>query len=230
MPGTCVYCGNKPGSTRDHVPPKSLFPKPRPVNMLTVPCCNDCQARFKKDEDVFMAWITIGPAVQSRASKPLWYKKVKRTFEKDRGVNEVIRRSCKLVDLQTPAGVYIGKGLASSIDHERKNNVLRKIVRGLFWVEYKERLPEEVPIEIYGINGTGSPIEELIPKTRQATTFWEGIFEYRHARVPECLESYWILSFFRRNYFFAAVNGSDLSEEIKKLHNEQMHRTAASRL
>lgn len=212
----CIYCGNKPGSTRDHVPPKSLFPKPRPVNMLTVPCCDDCQARFKKDEDVFMAWITIGPAIESRAGKPLWEQKLKRTFEKDRGVNEIIRRSCKPVDLKTPAGIYLGKGLASSIDHERKNNVLGKIVRGLFWVEYNERLPEDVAIEIYGVSRTGEDIENLSARTYEGKAIGEGIFEYRYARAPESFESYWVMSFFRRNYFFAIVDGVNLI----KIHNK----------
>jgi hypothetical protein len=212
----CIYCGNKPGSTRDHVPPKSLFPKPRPVNMLTVPCCDDCQARFKKDEDVFMAWITIGPAIESRASKPLWEQKLKRTFEKDRGVNEVIRRLCKPVDLTTPAGIYLGKGLASSIDHERKNDVLGKIVRGLFWVEYNERLPENVAIEIYGVRRTGEDIENLIARTYEGKAIGEGIFEYRYARAPESFESYWVMSFFRRNYFFAVVDGVNLI----RIHNK----------
>lgn len=229
MATMCVYCGIRPGRTRDHLPPQNLFPKPKPVNMVTVPCCKECQMIFKKDEDVFMAWITFGPAGKSTAGKLLWEQKLKRTYKKDSGEKKVIARSFSQVSMKTPGGIYLCERLAISIDPERKNNVLRKIVRGLFWVEYKERLPEDVPIEIYGIKGTGSPIEELITKTRQATTFWEGIFEYRHARAPGCFESYWIMSFFRRNYFYAIVNGSDLSEEIKKLHNEQMHRTAASR-
>ena len=98
----CIYCGNKPGSTRDHVPPKSLFPKPRPVNMLTVPCCDDCQARFKKDEDVFMAWITFGPAGESTAGKLLWEQKLKRTYNKDSGIKKVIARSFSQVSMKTP--------------------------------------------------------------------------------------------------------------------------------
>ena len=216
----CVYCGNKPGSTRDHVPPQNLFPTPKPVNMVTVPCCEDCQARFKKDEDVFMAWITFGPAGESPAGKLLWEQKLKRTYKKDSGVKKVIGRSFKQVNLETPGGIYLGKRLAISIDPERKNNVLKKIVRGLFWIEYKERLPEDVPIEIYGIHGKDEPINELIAVTDEAITAWEGIFEYRHKRAPELFESYWIMSFFRRNYFVAIVDGAEGSEGTKEVHNE----------
>jgi hypothetical protein len=34
-----VYCCIEPGTTGDHVPPKSLFPKPR-VGLIEVPCCD----------------------------------------------------------------------------------------------------------------------------------------------------------------------------------------------
>ncbi len=216
----CVYCGNNPGTTSDHVPPKSLFPLPRPLNMVTVPSCEECQARFKKDEDVFMAWITFGPAGESPAGRLLWEQKLKRTYKKDGGVKKVIARSFRQVSLETPGGIYAGKRLAISIDPERKNNVLKKIVRGLFWVEYKERLPENVPIEIYGIHGKDKLVHELIAVTYEATTAWEGIFEYRHGRAPERSESYWIMSFFRRNYFVAIVDGVEGIKESNEVHNE----------
>ena len=137
----------------------------------------------------------------------LWEQKLKRTYEKDRGVKNVIGRSFKHVRLETPGGIYVGKRLAISIDPERKNNVLRKIIRGLFWVEYEERLPKHVPIEIYGSHGKDKRIHELIAVTHEAATAWEGIFEYRHVRVPDSFESYWVMSFFRRNYFVAIVDG-----------------------
>ena len=207
----CVYCGDKPGSTRDHVPPQNLFPKPKPANMVTVPCCKECQARFKKDEDVFMAWITFGPAGVSPTGKLLWEQKLKRTYKKDLGLKNVIARSFKNARLQTPGGIYLGEKLAISIDRERRNNVLRKIVRGLFWVEHKERLPTEVPIEIYGIKGHDEIIDEMIAHALEATTAWEGIFEYRHCREQDTFDSYWIMAFFGQNYFVALVDGLENS-------------------
>jgi hypothetical protein len=54
MPDRCYICGiellpvpkgHKPPllanhATKDHVPPKSLFCDPKPLNLITVPCCN----------------------------------------------------------------------------------------------------------------------------------------------------------------------------------------------
>jgi hypothetical protein len=218
----CVYCGKNPGTTSDHVPPKNLFPHPRPVDTVTVPCCIKCQAEFKKDEDAFMAWVTFGPAGESPAGKLLWEQKLHRTYQKDAGLKKAIARSFKNINLETFEGIYLGERLAISIDPERKNNVLKKIVKGLFWVEYKERLPVNASVEIYGIPGKGEPVNSLIAVTQEATTAWEGIFEYRHARAPESFESYWVMSFYRRNYFVAMVDGIKEEEQTEKVHNEQV--------
>src|SRR5436309_2883728 len=40
----CIYCGNSPGVTRDHIPPQCFFEEPCPnINRITVPCCESCK-------------------------------------------------------------------------------------------------------------------------------------------------------------------------------------------
>lgn len=206
MTDLCIYCGEKPGITKDHVPLKSLFSKPRP-KMVTVPCCKECNEKYKKDEDLFMASITFGPAGATKEGKALWDQKLNRTYEKDLGLRRIIAKSLKQIDMVTPSGVFLGKHWQISIDLERSNNVLKKIIRGLFWVEYKERLPESIPIDIVLINKNDERINEVILVTEQATTFCEKIFEYRHRRLDNnSFESLWIMSFYRQNYFIAKVD------------------------
>src|SRR5476649_803812 len=50
----CIYCQMNPGDTDDHVPPKGLFPKPRPSNLITVPACDQCNKSFKNDDEYFL--------------------------------------------------------------------------------------------------------------------------------------------------------------------------------
>jgi hypothetical protein len=112
--------------------------------MVTVKCCKECNKKFKKDEDLFAAWIHFGPAGVSNEGKRLWDQKFHRTYKKDYGLRRIIKESFKVVDLITPAGIYLGKQLAITINAKRRENVLKKIIRGLFWVEYKERLKETI--------------------------------------------------------------------------------------
>lgn len=207
MAKLCTYCGNKPGITKDHVIPKNIFPKPRPNDLVTVKCCKDCNNKFKKDEDIFVAWINLGPGGATKEGQSLWNQKLYRTYKKDYGVRKIIANSFKHTNLVTPGGIYLGKRLAILIDSKRLNNVLKKIIRGLFWIEYKERLPQNVRIDILGIHKNDERITEVIHATEPAITCWEKLFEYRHRRLDaSTLESLWIMSFYRENYFVAIVD------------------------
>lgn len=178
--------------------------------MVTVKCCKECNKKFKKDEDLFSAWIHFGPAGVSKEGKRLWDQKFHRTYKKDYGVRRIIRKSFRVVNVITPAGIYLGKRLTISIDSKRREIVLKKIVRGLFWVEYKERLPENVSVEIYGLAKNDKWINEFIHVTEPATQYWEGIFEYRHRRLESnTFRSLWLMSFYRENYFLAFVDDID---------------------
>src|SRR5688500_18167485 len=47
----CYLCGATENLTRDHIPPKGLFPKPRPSNLYTVPCCYSCNNGAAKEDE-----------------------------------------------------------------------------------------------------------------------------------------------------------------------------------
>lgn len=49
----CYLCGSTENLTRDHIPPKGLFPKPRPSNLYTVPCCYSCNNGAAKEDEYF---------------------------------------------------------------------------------------------------------------------------------------------------------------------------------
>jgi hypothetical protein len=57
--GMCVFCGSETCLTKDHVPPKSLFPKPRPDNLITVYSCDNCNLGTAKDDEYFRLMTTI---------------------------------------------------------------------------------------------------------------------------------------------------------------------------
>src|SRR5713101_9098895 len=58
--GECAYCGKRRELTRDHVPPSCLFSKPRPSDLITVPCCGPCNGELSKHDEYFRIAITTG--------------------------------------------------------------------------------------------------------------------------------------------------------------------------
>src|ERR1700692_1551821 len=54
----CTYCGLHQGTTRDHVPPKGLFARPRP-ELVTVPCCEACRKAQPLDDEYFVRMVSM---------------------------------------------------------------------------------------------------------------------------------------------------------------------------
>jgi hypothetical protein len=87
--GICVYCGQSDNQiTVDHIPPKNLFPDPKPSNLITVPCCLRCNQKAAKDDEYFRTVITMRediakhpeamrvlPAVQRGLRRPTGFRK-----------------------------------------------------------------------------------------------------------------------------------------------------------
>lgn len=51
----CYLCGATENLTREHIPAKGLFPRPRPSNLYTVPCCYACNNGASQEDEYFRA-------------------------------------------------------------------------------------------------------------------------------------------------------------------------------
>src|ERR1700730_16699359 len=56
----CAYCGEWREITRDHVPSRSLFSKPRPSDLITVPSCYPCNNGVSRDDEYFNFVVKLG--------------------------------------------------------------------------------------------------------------------------------------------------------------------------
>lgn len=66
----CVYCGRTTDPTRDHVPPRAVFPKPRPKNLVTVPACRPCNSSAAADDEYFAAGVRAAARTPAPAPDP----------------------------------------------------------------------------------------------------------------------------------------------------------------
>lgn len=216
MKKKCIYCGSTKNNTKHHVPPRGLFSIPRPANLKTVPCCKKCNEQYKKDEDLFVAWLNFGPAGISQGGKKMWNSKLHRTYKKDKGVKKIISKSFIPVDVITKSGIFVERRLGIKMEIGRIKNVLEEIARGLYWLEYKSSLPQNIAIIADDI--TKQEVLTSLEKNTNAGNFdWPEVFRYSFNRIKESPEkSLWILEFYQTN-FFAVITGMDSK---KTLSNE----------
>lgn len=89
----CYLCGKVLSDgevTRDHVPPRALFPRPLPSDLITVPCCQPCNNAKSREEELFRLIATLGIKKTPEAKSVYDSRTLPRTLVRKRLKSEVI--------------------------------------------------------------------------------------------------------------------------------------------
>lgn len=207
----CIYCQANPAKTGDHVPPKGLFPKPRPSNLITVPACENCNKGFKRDDEYFLNIALEWIASESSDGGQIAEKQLRAMRRQEaRKFWQLFLTKAKPVEVQSPSGLYLSNSLEIWLDGARVFATIKRIVKGLYFEVMKTPLPVNATIVAmqfseYLKNHKDPP--EMIPLMQAIPQLPGGFigrdtFEFRyfiHAEDP--FVSFWYLQFYRRHGF-----------------------------
>ncbi len=216
--GICVYCGRHRKLTSDHVPPRNLFPAPRPTNLITVPACTDCNTSAKLDDEYFRLMVSMREDVHGEADVQAVLPAVLRSLQNPAaiGFRAGFLRSLCDVNVVTPAGLYTGIRPGYNVNLARMDRVAARIVRGLFYHETGLRLPDGYDAAAYssdgirpelhaGLRTVFEPLVNTIPKSiGRVFSYWCGFKEDPNA-------SAWVLLFYRRVLFICMTAPKECS-------------------
>jgi hypothetical protein len=135
----CIYCGEREATTSDHAPPECFFSKPRPSNLITVPCCLKCNREYGKIDERARNLLTSlevtedHPAIQSQIAA-----KRERSFARPEGRSNFshILESMTMADAYSPGGIYLGSGPGFDLDQEVMDRLMGKMTRALLHEEF----------------------------------------------------------------------------------------------
>jgi hypothetical protein len=212
----CAYCGSSANLTDDHVPPKNLFEKPRPSNLISVPACSKCHSQTPKDDEYFRIKICLrddtGGHPDVRANWDSIFRSLRR--QQAAGLRSLVLGDIRHVQLQTPAGLHIGRRLAYDVDMNRIRRVVERTVRGLYFAESHSPLGLGNEVRIYSnedIETQPSDILEELKETIIAPimtimpkVIGDSVFLYRHQIMNDNpMFSVWAVSFYKQVPFLA---------------------------
>ena len=203
----CVYCIDREATERDHVPPKSLFPKPAPANLITVPACSKCNRGLSKDEEYFRTIVSqLAQTDKHPASKRLLKEKILKGLERRPKLASKIQSTVVPVDL-TYQGNRVTTVAAFNIDNPSFDAVMTKILKGLVYHETARALPAGFPIKRDVMH---KPLELPPGLYRQMVNapvhvFGDRIFEYQVYFQPGSFMSFWVMRFFAGASFYASI-------------------------
>jgi hypothetical protein len=69
----------------DHVPPESLFEAHLRSNLITVPCCRECNNAASKDDQYFLVFIALREDAKLKTEHDRLWQKARRTLKRTKG-------------------------------------------------------------------------------------------------------------------------------------------------
>jgi hypothetical protein len=198
--GDCTYCGEWRELTHDHVPPRCLFSKPRPSDLVTVPCCVPCNRDAQKQDEYFRIAITAG--IDAATFPRENADSVRAVKSLSRAASLGFARKLLQSYERNPAGLHI--------DFERIKIVLHRIVRGFFYHHTKIRLPASIEFACCPLDeplniGLGRETINRLEGTLK--TIGGGNFRYAFEQdgLPDPFETLWLMRFYDNRTFFCVT-------------------------
>jgi hypothetical protein len=187
---SCIYCGSFENITRDHVPPKNIFPDPKPGNLITVPSCKKCNQTAGKDDEYFRLAFSIRYDLFLHEEIQKNWGKVKRGLSRKegKGLRIDLMNNLKILDAYSKGGIYLGKVPGYNVDMKRINGVIERVMKGVFYHHKKYSLPRNIKVATYSVQDMQITEHEAIELYNSLISFvavsslqsyGAGVFNYK---------------------------------------------------
>lgn len=204
----CCYCGIRDATTRDHVPPKAIFNRPRPDDLITVPSCFECNNQAAPFDEKFKAYLGMHIARQCGEAETLFKEGVLPTAKHNSKLRRDIFKSMCPVDIATKAGIITRKEIAVPWDNEAHDLTIERIVRGLFFHHFNKIVGDSASIKTYWFN---EPLK-VSDDTLYEVSIAHGTFKYQFNKVEGAdFNSLWLFDFYNGHF----AGGMILSPETQ---------------
>ena len=135
------YCCNNDTISREHLPPRCIFPSPRPSNMITVPSCDKHNLEKSKDDEYFRWFIATACAEKSPLAYQLLKEKVIRGLRrKPKLLNEIMHNSIKNIDIYSKGGIWLRRRPGFKYDKNRILRIIKLLCKGLYYYHFNKRI------------------------------------------------------------------------------------------
>lgn len=212
----CALCARRPATTREHVPAKGLFPKPRPNDLITVPACDPCNAGSSEDDEHLKAYFALGYEAERTPALDKIRASVTRALVREDfgGLKESFARRISFQYLPGVGGTVLTLQPRLTPDRKRVHGVIAKSVRGLFYYVTGRILPPEVEVLVVADHQA----DKMPPLGQRAVQRWvhiarsgvtgrrgEGVFGYALRVTDDNPNSFAAGVIFYRSFSFIAA-------------------------
>lgn len=193
----CTYC-DSPATTRDHIPPKAIFPKPRPSNLITVPACVRCNGNWSALDEIFKLFVSLQAGMEGISEKTL-HDSVKRTVAHNKKLNRFLREKAKKVEIRTPGGIILGDACGLPFPSKELKLMCERVIKGLFYHHKKYKIPNDSELSVYLPSDINEGVLELVKDSQLKIIGNDREFIYCYGAANDhAFASTWVLLFYKR--------------------------------
>lgn len=212
--GECFICGET-ATTRDNIPPTCIFSHPAPTDLVRVPACKQHNEGSSKDDEYFRFFVAATASGSDQAHGIIKDRIVEKAKSKPKLLSSIMKNAHSRIEIRTPAGIILGYRPGFKFDRKRIYNIFNKIVRGLFYYHFKQRLLDEYEVGefliLYSIPDT---LKELL-KNIQLYETKDMAFGYKFKTNESNInESIWFFRFYNGQVFYCVDTHKKGPKEI----------------
>ena len=195
----CYLCGSPlirgRNWTRDHIPPTCIFPREKPRNLITVPCCLACNQQFKQLDQKMRNHIGVLAGDRSPEVAKTAEDDILRSFKLSMEFLSQTKPHPALQDDQgRPRALFF-------FNESELTEWIGRIVKGLVYHRTGRILPRDIPLRV-------KSLPEIVPQPSASFPMEDGLqfrphFVYGEVRGQDT--DTWILVFYDHLVFAATL-------------------------
>jgi phosphoribosylamine---glycine ligase len=199
-------------ATNDHVPPDAIFNDPKPSNLITVPCCNECNSKHSGFDERLRAFAAIEIGKNKGGEKILFEKVIGSTMKNARQKSFFAQLAESLRDKIVMTSEGPKKISVASFDKSSVIDGVADIAKGLLAKYYPQINYFGDHFEVLNIhNATLAKghadeqlriVSEIASKTPERVIGNFNEFRFWHYVEPNVRRGAWLLVFYESVTFF----------------------------
>jgi len=211
----CALCGELNQVTREHVPPKCLFPTPQRQPLILWTCLR-CNNGSSADDEEFGAILNLLANDPTSDDGPHWERSI-RTLRKQKKLVRSLLKSTEEILLSSQSGIVVGPGFGFRWPVKRLLATAEKVARLLYFKEHQKPVPKDFDLATFGFDAAGKPLgKELLRRSALmdlaqdcaiGITERPEIFSYRWGvATDQPAFSVWITTYMKRVVFVTFIS------------------------
>lgn len=148
FPNICYECGiqlDQESLTKEHVPPKCIFPKNDNISLITVPSCIEHNGGKSNNDEHLLQIISL-QILANEKGQDIGVNKAVKSILRNRKRTKSLARDATLVYIDEEKTGQIKPTFAFKFDEDKFNNSISSICKGLYYHEFHQVFNGDVKI------------------------------------------------------------------------------------